>query len=327
MLSPEERNILIIRLSSLGDVLLTTPLIRSLKGRYKDLNIDFLVKKEYSEVFQNNPYLNKVLLLETKASDFCIDSDHYDLIVDLQNNFRSKKLTGGFKKRIVRLNKHSIDKFLLVHFKYNRLQGLPGIAVRYAETLGKDLLDDRGLDLFIPKETISRISVREKTIGLCPGSRHFTKRFPAEKFIEAGNIFAKEGYQVVVFGGKDEREICAVIAGKISNGRDLSTDNDLFQTSADMKMCEGIICNDSGLMHVACAAGVPVVTVFGSSVREFGFAPYNNRHFLIERKDLGCRPCSHIGMERCPKKHFRCMQEILPEEVYNSLKKLINNDV
>ncbi|MHC1736506.1 MAG: glycosyltransferase family 9 protein [Ignavibacteriaceae bacterium] len=327
MLSPDERNILIIRLSSLGDVLLTTPLIRSLKGRYKDLKIDFLVKKEYSEVFQNNPYLNKVFLLDTKASDTNIELSQYDLIVDLQNNFRSKKLTRGFKKRIVRFNKHSMDKFLLVHFKYNRLKGIPGIPVRYAETIGKDLLDGKGLDLFLPKDIMSRVLREKKTIGICPGSRHFTKRYPAEKFIAAGNLLAKEGYRIAVFGGKDERGICAEIAGKISNGIDLSTENDLFQTAADMKMCEGIICNDSGLMHVACAAGVPVITIFGSSVREFGFAPYNNRHFLIERKELRCRPCSHIGLEKCPKKHFRCMQEILPDEVSNSLIKLINNDV
>lgn len=322
-----ERNILIIRLSSLGDVLLTTPLIRSLKGRYKELKLDFLVKKEYSEVFRNNPYVDELILYHNRISEINIDLDKYDLIVDLQNNFRSKKLTGGFKNRIVRFNKHSWDKFLLVHFKYNRLKSIPEIPVRYADTLGEHLLDERGLDLFIPKNIVSRVISSERTIGLCPGSRHFTKRYPAEKFVAVGNILSKEGFRIAVFGGKDERGICKEIAGQIDKGIDLSTENDLFQTIADMKMCEGIICNDSGLMHVACAAGVPVVTIFGSSVREFGFTPYKCKHVLIEREELRCRPCSHIGRENCPEKHFRCMRDILPEEVCNSIKKLINDNV
>jgi len=327
MLSPGEQNILIIRLSSLGDVLLTTPLIRSVKKKYSGITIDFLVKKQYSVVVEKNPYINKVFLLDTADKDWEIDISKYDLIIDLQNNLRSKKLTRDFTKRIRRFNKHGLDKFLLVNFKCNRLKDLPEIPVRYAETIGEGLPDNEGPDLFFPDEAVSRVPGDGKTIGLCPGSRHFTKRYPAERFIDAGNLLAKEGYRIAVFGGKDERTLCADIAGKISNCLDLSNENDLFRTAADMKMCKGIICNDSGLMHVACAVGVPVVTIFGSSVREFGFTPYKSRHILLENKNLKCRPCSHIGKGKCPKKHFRCMQEISPEEVYKSIKKLINNNV
>lgn len=321
MLGQDERNVLIIRLSSLGDVLLTTPLIRSLKSKYPDINVDFVVKRQYSMVLKGNPYLRRIFFPDEE-----IDVTQYDVIVDLQNNLRSCKIRRKFEKRVVKFKKYSLDKYLLVNFKVNRLRELPAIPVRYAETVEKGLLDESGLDLLIPDSVKSRLTGDKQTIGICPGSRHFTKRYPAEKFIEVGNKLASEGFRVVVIGGEDEKNICAEISDSINGAINLSTENDLHQIAADMKRCDGIICNDSGLMHVACAVKVPVVVIFGSSVREFGFTPYGNKHKVVERENLSCRPCSHIGKEKCPEKHFRCMLEISSEEVIKCIKSIIKYD-
>ena len=321
MLGQDERNVLIIRLSSLGDVLLTTPLIRSLKSKYPDINVDFVVKRQYSMVLKGNPYLRRIFFPDEE-----IDVTRYDVIVDLQNNLRSCRIRRKFEKRVVKFKKYSLDKYLLVNFKVNRLRELPAIPVRYAETVEKGLLDESGLDLLIPDSVKSRLTGDKQTIGICPGSRHFTKRYPAEKFIEVGNKLASEGFRVVVIGGEDEKNICAEISDSINGAINLSTENDLYQIAADMKRCDGIICNDSGLMHVACAVKVPVVVIFGSSVREFGFTPYGNKHKVVERENLSCRPCSHIGKEKCPEKHFRCMLEISSEEVIKCIKSIIKYD-
>jgi ADP-heptose:LPS heptosyltransferase len=91
-----------------------------------------------------------------------------------------------------------------------------------------------------------------------------------------------------------------------------------------MKKCKAVICNDSGLMHTACAVGTPVLTFFGSTVKEFGFTPYRNKNLILENNSLSCRPCSHIGRDKCPKNHFKCMKELTPEIVFNKLNQLLN---
>ncbi|MFN3695374.1 MAG: glycosyltransferase family 9 protein, partial [Ignavibacterium sp.] len=106
----------------------------------------------------------------------------------------------------------------------------------------------------------------------------------------------------------------------------LCNEDDILQTAADMKVCAAVICNDSGLMHAASAVGTSVLTIFGSSVKEFGFVPYNCKSLILENNSLSCRPCSHIGRESCPEKHFLCMKEIKPELVYNELIKFLKND-
>ncbi|MCH7517107.1 MAG: hypothetical protein IIB08_08330 [Bacteroidetes bacterium] len=119
--------------------------------------------------------------------------------------------------------------------------------------------------------------------------------------------------------GKDDKQICRKIVSNLSSAINLSNDNDILQTAADMKMCKAVYCNDSGLMHTATAVSVPVIAFFGSTVREFGFAPYNSINIILENNSLSCRPCTHIGRSSCPKKHFKCMKEISAELAFTQL--------
>ncbi len=321
--------ILIIRLSSLGDILLTTPIIRAIKTQFSQIKIDMLIREEYADVIKLNPYIDKKILFkkDDNSNVVLIDqlrNNSYDLVVDLQNNLRSKKVASSLKVNSVKFDKRSFDKFLLVNFKINKLREAPSIPIRYACTIQNLKLDEQGLDLFTDKSANTELIGKNNLIGFCPGARHFTKRWPREYFIELGNNLTQNGYRIVLFGGKIDKEICEEIKTKIKGAINLSGNDDLLQTAADMKLCKAVVCNDSGLMHTASATGTKVVAIFGSTVKEFGFTPYNCRNLILENNSLTCRPCSHIGKSACPKKHFECMRLIKPEFVFEKLKAFLN---
>ncbi|MEJ5261192.1 MAG: glycosyltransferase family 9 protein [Ignavibacterium sp.] len=323
--------VLIIRLSSLGDILLTTPLIRALKKINPQLEIDFLLRQEYKDVLSLNPNLHELFFFTRNDFENLKILNHlreknYNLIIDLQNNLRSRGITSKLKGEKVRFDKKSFQKILLVKTKINLLRNEPPIPVRYAKVIEGLTLDNFGLELFTDKTPSAVIQNKNNLIGLCPGARHFTKRWPVEYYIQLGKYLIQNNFDVVLFGGKIDSEICKKINQEIPEVVNLQNDDDILQTAADMKLCKAIVCNDSGLMHTAAAVGVKVLTIFGSSIKEFGFAPYNAKSLLIENNSLSCRPCSHIGRENCPEKHFACMKEIKPEFVFNELIKFIKND-
>lgn len=317
--------ILIIRLSSLGDILLTTPVIRALSKKYPNSQIDYIVKKRYSSALQYNPLISSFYLYEKekiKSIKEKIRSKKYDLVIDLQNNLRSCALTLGLRTKVKRFKKPTFKKLLLVWTKINLLKGIKLIPMRYAETASLQL-DDKGLDLFIPESINPKLVSNKKYIGICPGAKHFTKRWPEEYFIELGNRLGGQNYTVVIFGGKDDKELCKSVSSKIENSIYLCNNDDLLQTAIDMKKCQHIICNDSGLMHTATAVGVPITAIFGSTVSEFGFIPYQSNNTILENNSLSCRPCSHIGRSSCPQEHFKCMKEIKPNTVFDHVKSFL----
>jgi lipopolysaccharide heptosyltransferase II len=318
------KKILIIRLSSLGDILLMTPFIRSIKNQFPNIEIDFVLRAQYSDVLKLNPYLNKVFSISRIEKDNFekfkeIKNSRYDLVIDLQNNLRSKKLVFEIKTQSVSFSKNSWNKFLLVNFKINNLKDAPQIPVRYSQTISGFKLDEKGLDLFTHKTPSVELIHKENLIGFCPGARHFTKRWPKEYYIELGKKLTSNGYTIVLFGGKIDNEICEELAKEIPSAINLSNSDDILQTAADMRLCKAIVCNDSGLMHAASSVGIKVITIFGSSVKEFGFTPYNCGNLILENNLLTCRPCSHIGRSNCPKNHFDCMQLIKPQYVFEKV--------
>ncbi len=324
------KKILIIRLSSLGDILLTTPFIRSLKNKHQSVQLDFILKKHYQDALKFNPHITNLFLYDTPKENISIliselKKEKYDLIIDLQNNFRSAEIVKSLKIKTLKFNKRSFDKFLLVNFKINRLQDAPSIPERYSLTIPDFKLDDEGLELYTKNNSSDLLNGKEKIIGFVPGSRHFTKKWPKEYYEKLGTFLTKSGYTIALLGGKDDLAICHEISEKIVGSINLCNQDDLLQTCADMKECKVIVCNDSGLMHAACAMNIPVLAFFGSTVKEFGFFPYKNSNLILENNSLSCRPCSHIGRETCPKGHFRCMLDILPEKAFKAINTLIEN--
>lgn len=328
-MNPENKiKILVIRLSSLGDVLLTTPVLRAIKNKYPSSEIHFLVKQQFTDAVRTNPNISKIV--EYDKSDFLaakriIKSQNYDLIIDLQNNFRSRQITRFVHAKKIRFRKPSVKKWLLVKYKINLLKNPKPIPQRYAESIEGLELDSEGLDLNLPENYQSTLEGGKNYIGICPGSQHFTKRWPKEYFVKLGNMLAQSNINVVLFGGRSDKNLCEEISNAIKGSINLQNEDNLLQIAADMKKCKVVVSNDSGLMHLAAAVKVWVFAIFGSSVKEFGFMPNGMKNLVIENNSINCRPCSHIGKSKCPKKHFKCMVEITPEIVFNKVKNLIKS--
>lgn len=321
--------VLFIRLSSLGDIILTTPLIRSLKTQYPHFSIDFLLREEFEEVLKFNTHIENLITVNrdynVREINHQLTSKRYDLVIDLQNNLRSRQISKKVCPQIVRFKKPNIDKFLLVNFKINRLKNIIPIPERYSQTITELKLDNNGLELFIDPNVESDFEVNKPTIAFCPGAKHKTKRWPEEYFVELGKKLISKNFQVILLGGKEDKPVCSRINKALPQLINLSNDNKLFKTAKNMQNCRAVICNDSGLMHTALAVNVPVVTIFGSTVKEFGFAPYKGKSLVLENNSLSCRPCSHIGRDKCPKKHFNCMLEIKPDYVYQKTVEFVNS--
>ena len=311
-------------------------MIRSIQREFPAKKIHFLLRSEYESVLVNNLFLEKIFLFSRVDEDNKklireLRKEKYDLIIDLQNNIRSALVCSKLRVKTIKFDKRDTAKFLLVNFKVNFLKNAPQMPVRYAAIFDDLNLDDEGLDLITLNAPSPLFDPNKKYIGFAPGSRHFTKMWPKENYIQLGKMLNDDGYAIALLGGKDDRLVCAEIATKIDS-IDLSNKNDLLQTAADLKKCSGIVCNDSGMMHTACAEDVKVLAIFGSTVEEFGFTPYygkesgqSTKFLVLENKSLSCRPCTHIGRDKCPKTHFKCMVEITPQIAYNNINLLLNS--
>ncbi len=326
------KKVLIIRLSSLGDVILTSPVIRALKNINPEIKIDFLVKPNFVDAIKYNSNLNKIFQYSTKKDNSekliqILRENNYDLILDLQNNKRSKRITSKLKRKKIVYKKHSLKRFLFVHFNFKKLNPLKSVPEKYVEAIAELKLDEKGAELFLPGNIKSAVKDDCKYVGFAPGSMHITKMWPIDYYIELGNRLAEQGYRVLLFGGKDDIIVCKYLSIYIKNSINLATNNQLLKMAPTMKQCDFMVCNDAGLMHAATALNVPVVVIFGSTVKEFGFAPYKAKHLIIENNELKCRPCSHIGKDSCPKRHFKCMKSLTPEIVIREINKFLRDEI
>ncbi len=332
--------ILIIRLSSIGDVLLSSPFIRQVRIQFPSARIDFLIKKEFYDLVRYNPHLNKIYLVETKEKFSGLQklknkiiANQYQYIFDLHNNLRSRYLTAGLKNsKIFRIDKDIIKRLLLVHFKKNTYDRIIPIPERYLQT-AKNLQvqdDKNGLEIFwkdqIDKQAaalLKKENVSQSFIAVAPGAGFQTKRWPTEYFKQLMEMIAnKEKSDFVLLGNKKERSEFSELE-TVPGVHNLAGQLTLLEAAAILCRAKVLISNDSGLMHMATAVKTPVLAIFGSTVKEFGFFPYRGRHMVLENRNLKCRPCSHIGRHSCPKGHFKCMKEIKPETAYHLFRKLV----
>jgi lipopolysaccharide heptosyltransferase II len=342
---------LILRLSSIGDIILASPLIRVLRKRFPDSRIDFVVKSEFAELVRYNPYLTTVLefsslqglagLVSLKRR---LRETGYDSVIDIHNNFRSiylRSFLGDGMSAIV--EKRLRQRFMLVRFKWNLYNGVLSVADRYIEPLRSFGIDNdgEGVEIFIPPSIITRIEEKWKTysisddgrvVALAHSAKHWTKMWPAEKFADLGCRIIRDGGTVVLVGGQNDRERSRFIMDKMlsqgispSHIVNCTGGFDLLETAALMDHCSAVVANDSGLMHLASARKRPVIGIFGPTVKEFGFFPVGGSTAVIERAGLECRPCSHLGGPQCPKGHFRCMNDINVSDVYQLVKKFLQS--
>jgi len=294
---------------------LTFPLLKILKEKFPGCSVHFLTKNNYVPLLQMNMAIDLILSVETddrKKQINEIRKEKYDLIIDLQNNLRSRFLTLFINSRVKRYKKNNIKKFLLIITKINLLKNSPRIFQKYLRTIEIYLKNEDYEFETSELEFDKKPLIKGDYIVVSPCSRHFTKTYPKEKFVQILNNFSEQKFVLVGANDKIERKICNYIETNTNNVMNYCGKLNFEMLANVIYLSKSVISNDSGVMHFAEVLGKSVFAFFGSSVKEFGFFPNLPESRVFEVKDLKCRPCSHIGKKDCPKKHFKCMNDIIP---------------
>lgn len=316
---------LIIRFSSIGDIVLTTPVIRCLKQQTQGTEIHYLTKFSFHKVIASNPYVDKFYYLNNDWDLLLhqLKEENYDCIIDLHHNLRTLKIKRALKVKSFSFNKLNLQKWLLTNFKINRMPDVH-IVDRYLETVQSFGVknDNKGLDYFIPKDEETKQADLPHShhlgyIGLVIGAAHNTKRLPLHKLKE---LCSALHHPIVLLGGPEDAALGEQIAStdpiKIYNACGKFSINE----SADLvQKAKLIITHDTGLMHIAAAFKKPIISIWGNTVPSFGMTPYygnaQKQNATYEVKKLSCRPCSKIGYDKCPKGHFKCMEQQDVQEI------------
>lgn len=325
---------LLIRLGSLGDVVLATAAANAAQRRWGDRSLDVVVKEEYAPVWDGHPAVRRVWawprtergFMGTVALARRLASEGYRETFDLQASPRSRFLaTLAGLGRVRRPERHPLRRRLAV---LRRGLGPPaGYSVGRAFV---DVVDPAGRDApSVHPGPEARVRAAGRipepgSVGLVPGARHATKRWPMDRFVELGRRLEAEGRgPVVVFFGPDEDVLLAAWRRAWPDeGAWIAVQEPVAVAAACLARLDAVVSNDTGLLHVAVAVGVPVVALFGPTVREFGFFPPEDRNRVLEVEDLSCRPCAVHGGPRCPQGHFRCMLDQEPGSVAAALASL-----
>ena len=332
------KKILIIRFSSIGDIVLTSPVVRCIKKQMPETEIHYLTKKSFSILVESNPYIDKIHLLDDNLSKTLkdLESENFDFIIDLHNNIRTFKIKWHLEKPVRSFNKINIRKWLLVNFKLNILPE-KHIVQRYLETARRlKVFDDgEGLDYFIPQKDEIKLSDFPLThlhgyAALVIGAQHYTKKLPLIKLKE---LCEKIQIPVIVIGGIEDsvtgNELEKFFPYKVFNA---CGKFNLNQSASIIRQSKIVITNDTSMMHIAAAFKKIIHSFWGNTVPIFGMQPYfgsnakyqslyKSNSFLHEAKNVNCRPCSKIGFQKCPKGHFDCMMKQSFDNLLNELPK------
>lgn len=320
---------LIIRFSSIGDIVLTSPVVRCLKTQFPDAEIHYLTKKRNVDLLQANPYIDKIHLLSDSLPETIqeLKAENYDFVIDLHNNLRSLRVKLALHTKSFSFNKLNLRKFFLTRLKLN-LMPEAHIVDRNMETLSHFSItnDGVGLQHFIPEEDEFSIDAlpenfRKGYVALVLAGTYFTKRMPAAKY---KSLITGIEYPFVLLGGKSERSLADEIRSWGTNNVADFTGKLRFNQSASLvKNAQLVISNDTGLMHIAAAFHKKILSVWGNTTPELGMYPYlpGSGSQMLEVKGLNCRPCSKLGYHECPQKHFRCMNEIQEDDIINWVKR------
>jgi heptosyltransferase-2 len=323
--------IVVIQTAFLGDVIMSTPLIRALREVFSSAEIDVLTIPETSIIFKECPYITNVLVFNKRKSwrkivfflelVFALRNRNYDLAISIQSS-----LTSSFLMLLGRIP-------IRVGFARQKLVTIPvtherGLHVRERYIYLMKPFSEKKFDLQTEifwsnnEEQKARKIVQqyrddnEFLVGVAPGSVWNTKRWLKEYFATLLGLLEQDNIKIILIGGGEDRLLCEEIIEKSnSNALNLAGDLSVLESAAVIQKLDLMITNDSAPLHIANAVKTDVIAFFGPTVRRFGCYPYQSKDKMLEI-DLYCRPCSKHGSKKCPEKHFRCMREIKPEMVF-----------
>lgn len=322
------KKVLIIRFSSIGDIVLCSPVIRCLSLQM-EVEIHFLCKKGFSTILEAHPHVSKIHTIHQEVKEVLpqLQKEQFDFIIDLHKNIRSLQIRRKLGVKAYSFNKLNVQKWLLVNLKIDRLPRIH-LVDRYFEGL-KDLnirYDGQGLDYCIPPSqeidpfTHFDLNDKKQYIAFAIGAAHATKRLPAQKIID---ICAGLPDPIILIGGPGDREtgqqISAALPDQVINACGQLS---LHQSASLIRQAAQVISHDTGMMHIAAAFQKPIISIWGNTVPELGMYPFYpkgvRQNQTIEVKGLACRPCSKIGSKQCPKGHFKCMNDIDAQAVVDA---------
>lgn len=320
--------VLVVRFSSIGDIVLTSPVLRALKLQL-NAEVHFITKDKFKAVVANNSRLDKIYTFKKEITEVTSDlkKERYDYIVDLHKNLRSKRLILTLGVKSISFDKINVEKWLRVHTRVNFLPQ-KHLVDRYFEGLKKmNITDDgEGLEYYhgIKEGDLARIIPREKYIAIVLGATYYTKRIPKDKI-----VFMVENASLpcVLLGGNDVLELADELTESIPAAINMVGKLTLNESAAVVEHSHFTITGDTGLMHIAAAFKVPTMVFWGSTAHELGMYPYyGNLHSVpsldMVNMEINCSPCSKIGKEVCPKGHFKCMMELKEDVILEGLKQL-----
>ena len=315
---------LIVRFSSIGDIVLTSPVIRCLKEQVADAEVHYLTKEDYYPLLYKNPHLTEIHCLKKDNFSALLDelkTYNFDYIIDLHRNLRTEIVKRTLKVKSYSFRKLNFRKWVKVYTKLNILPKVH-IVDRYLQTLNafNVMNDEKGLDYYLPKGSqIDERDFPEKFLDnfmvIAVGSGHYTKTILPEKLKE---ICDKTLFPVVFVGDTHDRYVVKEIIDE-SKGVFVNVcgQYNINQAARLVKRSKLVIAADTGIMHIAAALKKPVISVWGNTVTDFGMYPYmpGKHSYIIEVDNLWCRPCSKIGFDNCPLGHFKCMKNIPVDKI------------
>lgn len=326
--------ILILRFSSIGDIILTTPIVRCLKIQLPNAEIHYLTKSAFSSLLTNNLYIDKVYSYDKNLNEIIhiLRNEKFDYIIDLHNNIRTAIVKFRLLKPSFTFDKLNFKKWLIVNLKINLLPAIH-VVDRYFKTVEELNVsnDNQGIDFFISEDeqvniNLLPVNFHHGFYTLVIGGKHITKQLPNKMLID---ICKKTKIPIVLLGGKEDRERAENIRKSAENYNVFNACGifSIQQSASIIEQSLKVITPDTGLMHIASAFKKEIISVWGNTIPEFGMYPYlpekeKYKSEILQVIGLKCRPCSKIGFKKCPKKHFNCMNKIDT----NQLLKHLQND-
>jgi ADP-heptose:LPS heptosyltransferase len=318
------KKFLFIRLSSIGDIVLTTPVIRCLREQMPEVEIHYLCKKQYAPILRSNPCISKIHLFADNFQELIpkLKAEQFDYIIDLHKNFRSHYLRLHLRKPSGTFSKLNVRKWLITRFGINILPDIHIVDRYFNAVKGLGVRNDgKGLDYFLlPSEEVNIPErfpeIRGTYLAMAIGGRYNTKVYPPEKAFRVCDLVH---LPVILLGGKEDIGRGDLIARNSTNLVVNACGKLTINESASViRQAERVISNDTGMMHIAAAFKKPLVSIWGNTIPAFGMYPYFPEEMkdfsaIVEVGGLKCRPCSKLGYKECPRKHFDCMNKIEPE--------------
>lgn len=342
-LSMNENRILFIQTAFIGDAILSLPAIQKLKEANSDFKIDVLCIPASSEIFKASPFVNEVIIIDKKGKHKSFFStikfvgelkkNKYSKIFSSHKSFRTSlivlllgvKNSYGFDNAALSLvykyliryksNYHEVQRNLdLIGFEYDEKSWRIKPVIIANESVKNKV------ELFLKNKNLG-----EDFISIAPGSVWETKRYPQKYFKEIIDYFISKKYKVVLIGGKEDKELCASLMDDDENVINTAGIFSVVESIELLKHAKLLISNDSAPTHMGMSADIKVLTIYCSTIAEFGFYPYNLKSRYLSFDQLDCKPCGIHGHKKCPINTFDCGIKLEPKIILQLLEGMLND--